>query len=92
MIPVFEEVKARAAFWTGHLLFHGPEHTDAYYVKKVGEILDVTGPDILLAIKNHGGLGTPKRIGNWCDPSECLPRSDYPLSRTQHGWRGVGRL
>jgi hypothetical protein len=45
-----------------------------------------------LAIKNHGGLGTPKRIGNWCDPSECLPRSDYPLSRTQHGWRGVGRL
>ena len=30
---------------------------------KVGEILAVTGRDIILCIKNHGGLGTPKRIG-----------------------------
>lgn len=64
MIPVFEEVKASGCLLEPAICFStGPEHTDAYYVKKVGEILDVTGPDILLAIKNHGGLGTPKRIG-----------------------------
>jgi len=64
MIPVFEEVKAAGCLLEPAICFStGPEHTDAYYVKKVGEILDVTGPDILLAIKNHGGLGTPKRIG-----------------------------
>ncbi|MFV0437528.1 MAG: biotin/lipoyl-containing protein [Desulfopila sp.] len=41
----------------------GPEHTDAFYLGKVQEILDVTGPEIVLCIKNHGGLGSPKRIG-----------------------------
>jgi pyruvate carboxylase len=64
MIPVFEEVKAAGCLLEPSICFStGPEHTNDYYVKKVGEILDVTGPDILLAIKNHGGLGTPKRIG-----------------------------
>ena len=45
----------------------GPEHTNAFYLEKIQEILDVTGPDIVLCIKNHGGLGTPKRIGELVD-------------------------
>jgi len=64
MIPVFEEVQAAGCILEPSICFStGPEHTDEFYVKKVAEILEVTGPDILLAIKNHGGLGTPKRIG-----------------------------
>ncbi|SHL31195.1 pyruvate carboxylase [Desulfatibacillum alkenivorans DSM 16219] len=64
MIPVFEEVQRAGKFLEATVCFStGPEHTDEFYVKKVGEILDVTGPDILLALKNHSGLGTPQRIG-----------------------------
>ena len=64
MIPVFEEVQKAGKFLEATLCFStGPEHTDEFYVKKTGEILDVTGPDILLALKNHSGLGTPDRIG-----------------------------
>jgi len=64
MVPVFEEVRTAGCLLEPSICFStGPEHTDAFYVKKVAEILDVTGHDILLAIKNHGGLGTPKRIG-----------------------------
>jgi len=65
MVPVFEEVKKAGCILEPSICFStGPEHTDDFYVKKVGEILDVTGPDILLCIKNHGGLGTSKRIGD----------------------------
>ncbi len=65
MQAVFEEVQAAGKILEPSICFStGPEHTDQYYVKKVGEILDVTGPDIILCIKNHGGLGTPKRIGD----------------------------
>ena len=64
MIPVYEEVKKAGRILEAAVCFStGPEHTDKFYLKKVAEILDVTGPDILLAIKNHGGLGSPKRIG-----------------------------
>lgn len=64
MIPVYEEVKKAGRILETAVCFStGPEHTNKFYVKKVGEILDVTGPDILLAIKNHGGLGSPRRIG-----------------------------
>ena len=64
MIPVFDEVKKTGRLLEVGLCFStGPEHTNKFYVKKVGEILDIAGPDILLAIKNHGGLGSPKRIG-----------------------------
>ena len=31
---------------------------------KVKEILAVTGPDVIISIKNYAGLGTPKRIGH----------------------------
>jgi len=64
MVPVFEEVKRAERILEPSICFStGPEHTDEYYVKKVKEILDVTGENILLCIKNHGGLGTPTRIG-----------------------------
>jgi pyruvate carboxylase len=64
MVPVFEEVKAAGCILEPSICFStGPEHTDEYYVKKVGEILNVTGNDIILCIKNHGGLGTSKRMG-----------------------------
>lgn len=64
MQAVFEEVQNSGKILEPCICFStGPEHTDEFYVKKVGEILDVTGEDILLCIKNHGGLGTPKRIG-----------------------------
>ncbi len=64
MVPVFEEVKAAGCILEPSICFStGPEHTDEYYVKKVAELIGVTGQDIILAIKNHGGLGTPKRIG-----------------------------
>ena len=63
MIPVFEEVKRAGKILEPAICFStGPEHTDAFYVKKVGEILDATGKEITLAIKNHSGLGTPGRI------------------------------
>ncbi|MDD5154629.1 MAG: biotin/lipoyl-binding protein [Desulfovibrionales bacterium] len=64
MVPVFEEVKKAGKILEPSICFStGPEHTDEFYVGKVREILDVTGEDIILCIKNHGGLGTPKRIG-----------------------------
>jgi pyruvate carboxylase len=65
MQAVFEEVQAAGRILEPCICFStGPEHTDTFYVNKVQEILDVTGDDIVLCIKNHGGLGTPKRIGN----------------------------
>lgn len=64
MIPVFEEVKKNGKILEPCICFStGPEHTNAYYVGKVKEIMEVTGEEIILCIKNHGGLGTPKRIG-----------------------------
>ncbi len=64
MQAVFEEVQAAGKILEPCICFStGPEHTNDFYVGKVAEILDVTGPDIILCIKNHGGLGTPKRIG-----------------------------
>ncbi len=64
MEAVFEEVARAGKINEPCICFStGPEHTDEFYVKKVREILDVTGPEIILCIKNHGGLGTPKRIG-----------------------------
>jgi pyruvate carboxylase len=64
MQAVFEEVQLADKILEPSICFStGPEHTDDFYVKKVQEILNVTGDDIILCIKNHGGLGTPKRIG-----------------------------
>ena len=64
MQAVFEEVQRAGKILEPSICFStGPEHTDEFYVGKVQEIVDVTGEDILLCIKNHGGLGTPKRMG-----------------------------
>ncbi len=68
MIAVFEEVQKAGKILEPAVCFStGPEHTNEYYVKKVGDFLDVTGDEIVLCIKNHGGLGTPKRIGDLVD-------------------------
>ncbi len=65
MKAVFEEVALAGKINEPCICFStGPEHTDEFYVSKVKEILEVTGKEIILCIKNHGGLGTPKRIGN----------------------------
>jgi pyruvate carboxylase len=64
MTAVFEEVAKAGKINEPCICFStGPEHTDEFYVGKVREILAVTGEEIILCIKNHGGLGTPKRIG-----------------------------
>lgn len=64
MQDVFEEVALAGKINEATVCFStGPEHTNDFYVKKVQEILDVTGEDIILCVKNHGGLGTPTRIG-----------------------------
>jgi len=63
LIPVMEEVQKAARLLLPSICFStGPEHTDRYYVDKVKEILTVTGPDVIISIKNYAGLGTPKRI------------------------------
>jgi pyruvate carboxylase len=65
MQAVFEEVQKAGKILEPCICFStGPEHTNEFYVRKVGEILGVTGEEIILCIKNHGGLGTPKRIGS----------------------------
>jgi len=68
MQSVFEEVANAGKINEPCICFStGPEHTNKYYISKVQEILDVTGEEIILCIKNHGGLGTPKRIGDLVD-------------------------
>ncbi len=68
MQDVFEEVALAGKINEPTVCFStGPEHTDAFYVKKVQEILDVTGEDVIVCVKNHGGLGTPTRIGQLID-------------------------
>ncbi len=63
MTPVFEEVQRAGRLLMPSVCFStGKEHTDKYYVDKVGEILEVTGPDVIISIKNFAGLGTPKRL------------------------------
>jgi pyruvate carboxylase len=42
----------------------GVGHTDEYYVAKVGEILDTFGDEIILGIKNHSAVGSPRRIAS----------------------------
>lgn len=68
MQAVFEEVAKAGKLNEPCICFStGPEHTNEYYVGKVQDILDVTGEEIILCIKNHGGLGTPRRIGELVD-------------------------
>lgn len=64
------EVVGRAVQKAGKLLMPclcfstGVGHTDEYYVGKVGEILETFGEEIILGIKNHSALGSPRRIAS----------------------------
>jgi pyruvate carboxylase len=63
MMPVMDEVQKAGRLLMPSVCFStGPEHTDRYYVNKIREILEVTGPEVIISIKNYAGLGTPKRI------------------------------
>lgn len=94
MHAVFEEVGKAGKLNEPCLCFStGPEHTNDYYIKKAKEIIDVTGKDITLCIKNHGGLGTPVRIGELVDAlKQNYP--DVPIHYHGHNTDGndVGRI
>lgn len=71
----------------------GEEHTDEYYIGKAREIISVAGEDIILCIKNHGGLGSPARIGALVNSlKQALP--DVPLHYHGHNTDGndIGRI
>ncbi|MBW2658229.1 MAG: pyruvate carboxylase [Deltaproteobacteria bacterium] len=94
MLAVFEEVANAGKLNEPCICFStGPEHTDDFYVAKAGEIIDVTGRDIVLCIKNHGGLGTPARIGRLVDSLK-QKYPDIPLHYHGHNTDGndVGRI
>lgn len=94
MEAVFEEVGKAGKINEPCICFStGPEHTDSYYLSKVGEILQVTGSDIVLCIKNHGGLGTPKRIGELVNTIR-QKYPDLPIHYHGHNTDGndVGRI
>jgi pyruvate carboxylase len=42
----------------------GAGHTDEFYVRKVEEILRSLGENIILGIKNHSAVGSPRRIAS----------------------------
>ncbi len=94
MIAVLEEVSKADKINEPCICFStGPEHTNAFYLKKTQEILDVTGNDIILCIKNHGGLGTPSRIGELVDALK-QQYPDIPIHYHGHNTDGndVGRI
>lgn len=94
MTAVFEEVAKAGKINEPCICFStGPEHTDEFYISKVREILDVTGEEVILCIKNHGGLGTPTRIGQLVDSiKQAYP--DLPIHYHGHNTDGndVGRI
>lgn len=94
MYAVFEEVGAAGRLNEPSICFStGPEHTNEYYVKKAEEIVEVTGRDITLCIKNHGGLGTPNRIGELVDALK-QRFAEIPIHYHGHNTDGndVGRI
>ena len=79
MMPVMDEVQKADRLLMPSICFStGPEHTDRYYVDKVREILEVTGPEVIISIKNYAGLGTPKRISQLVE-SICAAFPDLVL-------------
>lgn len=82
------EVVGRAVQKAGKLLMPcicfstGVGHTDEYYVSKVREILETFGEEIILCIKNHSALGSPRRIASLVQAL----RTHYPeLVLAYHG-------
>lgn len=94
MVAVFEEVATAGKLNEPCICFStGDEHTNDFYVNKAKEIIEVTGRDITLCIKNHGGLGTPNRVGQLVDSlKQALP--DIPIHYHGHNTDGndVGRI
>jgi pyruvate carboxylase len=63
LLVVAEEVKKAGKLLMPCICFTtGVEHTDAFYVAKVEEIIAAMGEDIILCIKNHSAVGSSKRI------------------------------
>jgi pyruvate carboxylase len=94
MVAVFEEVGKAGKLNEPCLCFStGPEHTNEFYIKKAQEIIDVTGKQITLCIKNHGGLGSPLRIGELVDSLK-QKYPDIPIHYHGHNTDGndVGRI
>ncbi|MFH0783627.1 MAG: biotin/lipoyl-containing protein [Pseudomonadota bacterium] len=94
MHAIFEEIGKAGKLNEPCICFStGPEHSNDYYVAKAGEIIAVTGRDITLCIKNHGGLGTPKRIGELVNALK-QKYADVPIHYHGHNTDGndVGRI
>ena len=63
MRVVGEEVQRAGKLLMPSLCFNtGENHTNDFYLAKVRGILDTFGTNIILSIKNHSSVGTPKRI------------------------------
>jgi pyruvate carboxylase len=62
---VAEEVQRAGKLLMPSICFStGTEHSDAFYLRKVEEILSSCGETIVLGIKNHSAVGSPKRIAS----------------------------
>ena len=42
----------------------GLQHTDEFYLGKIDEILATMGEELILCIKNHSAIGSPKRLSD----------------------------
>ena len=62
---VAEEVRRAGKVLMPCICFNtGAGHTDDFYVRKVEEIVEALGEDIILGIKNHSAVGSPQRIAS----------------------------
>ncbi len=63
LLVVAEEVKKAGRLLMPCICFTtGIDHTDEFYVAKVEEIITAMGEDLVLCIKNHSAVGSPRRI------------------------------
>ena len=70
MAPVAEEVLRAGKIFSPAISFtESPDHTDAYYLKVLKEIVSLCGgvKDIVLVIKDMAGVGSPARIERLVD-------------------------
>jgi pyruvate carboxylase len=80
---VAEEVLAAGKILMPCLCFStGREHTDEFYLSKVDEILTAMGGEIILCIKNHSSVGSPRRIAGLV---EAIGRRFPDLLLAYHG-------
>jgi len=62
---VCEEVQKAGKLLMPSICFStGLEHTDEFYVEKVEELVNEVGEDIILGIKNHSAVGSPRRVAS----------------------------